>query len=72
MNRIARSTALLLCAAGIGVTGCQQPERKSIVNFGHLRHLTEGITLAGESVSIVHIYANYPDYAWVDAKESGP
>jgi hypothetical protein len=28
--------------------------------------------VGNDSVAIVHVYANYPDYAWVDAKESGP
>ena len=42
------------------------------VNFAHLDHLTETIALDGDSVEIVHIYANYPDYRWIDAKESGP
>jgi hypothetical protein len=54
------------------MAGCQRPGRTSLVNFGHLEHLTERIDLGGGKVSIVHIYANYPDYAWVDAKESGP
>ncbi|MEK9138566.1 MAG: hypothetical protein AAB393_15695, partial [Bacteroidota bacterium] len=44
----------------------------SLVNFSHLEHLTERIPFADDTVSIVHVYANYPDYHWVDAKESGP
>jgi len=44
----------------------------TIVNFAHLRHLTERIEFQGDTVSIVHVYANYPTYEWVDAKESGP
>jgi hypothetical protein len=47
-------------------------EHPSLVNFKHLEHLTEKIELSGDTVSIVHIYSNYPDYKWVDAKESGP
>ena len=47
-------------------------ERSSFVNFNHLDHLTERIQFYGDTVSIVHIYSNYPDYHWVDAKESGP
>ena len=45
---------------------------KSLVNFQHLHHLTERIEFSGDSVDIVHVYANYPNYEWVDAKESGP
>ncbi len=47
-------------------------EQSSLVNFNHLEHLTEQIELSGDTVGIVHIYANYPAYTWVDAKESGP
>jgi hypothetical protein len=42
------------------------------INFAHLDHLTEHVALGGDTVSIVHIYANYPDYRWVAAAESGP
>ena len=42
------------------------------VNFAHLRHLTETIPFSGDTVDIVHIYANYPAYEWVSAAESGP
>ena len=54
------------------LAGCQEPGKNTLVNFAHLEHLTEAIDLGGKRVSIVHIYANFPDYAWVDAKESGP
>jgi hypothetical protein len=58
------------------LSGCVWPVTRedfpSIVNFGHLDHLTEKISFRGDSVDIVHIYSNYPDYAWVGAAESGP
>ena len=41
------------------------------MNFAHLRHLTQRIAMAGDSVAIVHIYSEYPDYGWVDASEEG-
>ncbi len=55
------------------LAGCggEVPDR-SYVNFSHLEHLTERIEFLGDSVDIVHIYANYPDYEWVPAAESGP
>jgi hypothetical protein len=52
--------------------GARAQEQSSLVNFKHLEHLTEKIEFYGDSVSIVHIYSNYPGYKWVDAKESGP
>ena len=47
-------------------------ENTTLVNFNHLQHLTERIVFFGDTVSIVHIYSNYPEYRWVDAEESGP
>ncbi|HLP18362.1 MAG TPA: hypothetical protein VK470_19030, partial [Bacteroidota bacterium] len=43
----------------------------SLVNFSHLNHLTERISLGGETVSIVHAHANHPKYEWSDAGEPG-
>ena len=48
------------------------PREDPAVNFAHLDRLTEAVSLGGDTVSIVHIYANYPDYHWVAAEESGP
>ncbi len=56
----------------IAPLACQGERNTPLVSFRHLEHLTDEITLAGDTVSIVHVYANYPDYEWVDAKESGP
>ena len=47
------------------------PREAPAVNFAHLDRLTERVSLGGDTVSIVHIYANYPDYRWVAAAESG-
>ena len=65
MTKRLRYLALLLS------TGCALLSAQTI-NFSHLRHLTERIEFQGDTVSIVHVYANYPTYDWVDAKESGP
>jgi hypothetical protein len=67
--RIVRAAVIFAC---VFHAGCKSQQEQSLVNFRHLEHLTEKITLEGRPVSIVHIYANYPDYGWVDAKESGP
>lgn len=44
---------------------------QSIVNFSHLRYLTERISFNNDSVDIIHIYADYPTYRWVDASDEG-
>ena len=46
-------------------------EGSPLVSFKHVEHLTETIRLEGEEVNIVHVYANYPDYEWVGAADSG-
>ncbi len=65
-------------AAHIGLTvlliGCggSRNDAPSSINFTHLEHLTEEILFQGDLVAIVHIYSQYPDYRWMDARESGP
>jgi hypothetical protein len=48
-----------------------QPRAGSLVNFSHLNHLVQKIPFEGQQVSIVHIYADYPKYAWTDAGDEG-
>lgn len=68
--------ALVLLLIAIGVAACTRvgtrDDPSPVFNYGHLDHLTERIPFHDDTVAIVHIYANYPDYAWVGAAESGP
>ncbi len=59
---------MLLSALALLNLACAQP---SLVNFSHLQHLTETISLNGQRVDIVHVYANYPDYRWLEAADAG-
>ncbi len=57
----------------VAFAGCAlAPEDIPAINFSHLDHLTERVALGSDTVSIVHIYANFPEYRWVAAAESGP
>ncbi|MGA9118705.1 MAG: hypothetical protein WB699_05025 [Bacteroidota bacterium] len=47
------------------------PAQQPLVNFSYLQHLTEAIFLDGDSVDIVHVYANFPSYQWVEAADAG-
>ena len=60
--------ALVGLAMSLIPAACAQ---ESTVNFRHLRGLTETIAFAGDSVDIVHVYSNYPDYQWFDAADAG-
>ncbi len=45
--------------------------RYGLVNLAHLRFLTEPVAFGDQSVAIVHIYSEYPEYEWVDAAGEG-
>ncbi len=66
---------LILMAAFLFVLSCGRPStssRNSLVNLAHLNHLFDRALLAGDdSVAIIHIYAEYPDYKPVKAKGEG-
>ncbi|MDZ7392138.1 MAG: hypothetical protein ONB25_04440 [candidate division KSB1 bacterium] len=64
------------CLAGILTAcscACPRPPalQGSLVNFSHLEHLCEWRVMDGDSVVIVHIYAEAPDYHWVPAPGEG-
>ncbi|MBC7187262.1 MAG: hypothetical protein H5U38_09535, partial [Calditrichaeota bacterium] len=47
------------------------PSQVPLVNFAHLDHLCEWATMGGDSVVILHVYAEHPDYHWVAAPSEG-
>ena len=42
-----------------------------LVNPSHLNNLYEEIKVGKQQMAIIHIYSNYPDYKWVEAKGEG-
>lgn len=44
---------------------------QSLVNPSHLNHLYEDINVNGREMGIIHIYADYPDYNYVEASGEG-
>jgi len=44
---------------------------RGLVNLNHLDHLCEDVVIEVDTVTIVHIYADHPDYAWVEAEKEG-
>lgn len=57
----------LLLATGVR----SQDESVPLVNLAHLEHLTQPVIIHGQEMAIVHIYAEYPDYDWVDDADEG-
>jgi hypothetical protein len=48
------------------------PQNKFILaNPSHLNNLYEEIMVGGKQMAIIHIYSDYPDYTWVEAKGEG-
>ncbi|SDK72607.1 hypothetical protein SAMN05421823_103389 [Catalinimonas alkaloidigena] len=41
------------------------------VNDAHLRRLYQEMVLGRDTVGIIHIYSEYPDYGWVDDADEG-
>jgi len=48
-----------------------QRDKSHFINLSHLDYLCEDVTIAGKSMTIVHIYCDYPRYQWTDASEEG-
>ncbi len=53
------------------LTGIHLPRLSWFINFAHLDFLTEPLMINGDSMAIVHLYSNYPDYQWVGDPDEG-
>jgi hypothetical protein len=64
--------ALVLAACSTTLPARTVPEAPAVrVNLAHLDHLGEDVGRDGETLRIVHIYANAPTYAWVGDDDEG-
>jgi hypothetical protein len=61
---------LLLFACG-KQPGTRLDAGSGLINMSHLDHLCEEVVFQGDSVTLVHIYADYPGYDWTDASGEG-
>jgi hypothetical protein len=52
-------------------TGIRLPSATGFINLAHLDHLTETIAINGDTMAIVHLYSNYPNYDWVGDEDEG-
>ena len=52
-------------------TDARQIQTSSLVNTSHLDHLFQDINVNGKEMGIIHIYADYPDYHYVEASGEG-
>src|SRR5690606_11675723 len=58
---------ILLFAASLHA----QSPKKFLIKTSHLNHLYEDIFVNGDTLGIIHIYAEYPDYNWIDDSDEG-
>jgi hypothetical protein len=69
------SKSLFICLLSFGFvlikTNAQQTRRVSLVNTTHLDYLYQDINFDGKDMGIIHIYADYPDYHYVEASGEG-
>ncbi|MBU2505438.1 MAG: hypothetical protein KJ799_01760 [Bacteroidetes bacterium] len=63
---------LLSIALPLSCSTSEKSEKsKPLVNLSHLDHLYEEILMQGDTVGIIHIYCEYPDYNWVGDDDEG-
>jgi hypothetical protein len=63
--------AALLSVPAVAVRGQAAAPANDGVTLDHLLHLTEPVSIAGQPMAIVHIYSEFPNYAWVDDADEG-
>ncbi len=59
------------CDSGSSDLADESVPSASAFNLAHLDHLGEEITRSGESLRIIHIYSEAPNYAWVGDEDEG-
>lgn len=61
-------SSILLCVILVAEVPAQ---KKSLINTSHLDHLYNNIVVNNDTMGIVHIYSDYPNYNYVEAKGEG-
>ena len=64
-------SSLLLFTFDCEYRSQEQQNIGSLINTAHLDFLYEEITIADQSIGIIHIYSEYPDYKWVGDADEG-
>jgi hypothetical protein len=54
-----------------GISCKAEIKETSFINTAHLDHLYQDIVVNNDTLGIVHIYAEYPDYKWFDDSDEG-
>lgn len=62
---------ILICFTAVACKPQTDDKQLTFTNLAHLDHLYEDIQIDGRDMAIIHVYAEYPDYKWVDANNEG-
>ena len=62
---------LLLIAITLWLVSCGGENTRSQLNVSHLDHLYEEIKVNDIDMGVIHIYANYPSYNYIDDEDEG-
>lgn len=65
------SSLVILSFVLASIISCNLDGKQKLVNDKHLNHLYEEIIADGKDMAIIHIYAEYPSYDWVDDSDEG-
>ncbi len=78
INLIMKTTKILFIFLITGICLFAKPnlpnnkiKNRTLVNTSHLDNLYQKIEIDGKQMGIIHIYANYPEYKYVDAPGEG-
>src|SRR5687767_12134950 len=76
INKHYYNTVLIIVIAFLGQLSCsvpkeEQQENVSTINTSHLDGLYEEIEIAGDTVGIIHIYSEFPDYKHIGDSDEG-
>ncbi len=72
MHRTLHSALVLVLLTGCLTELRNRPEPTTFsINLAHLEHLSEDVVRGDSVLRIVHIYAEAPDYDWVDDPDEG-
>lgn len=63
--------ACLFALLTLSAASAQEQPTSDLVNLDHLLSLTEPVIIDGKEMAIVHIYSEFPEYAWVDDADEG-
>jgi hypothetical protein len=67
-----KNICIIIVSALFMVYSCAEvAEEKPLVNTAHLDHLYQDIVVNNDTLGIIHIYAEAPDYKWVDDSDEG-